>query len=151
MGGTFVLQSATGITIEQWPQEDRRYPAEAHQTALAIGLALQMAALAWFAIPRRQPVLSMQNAVARIVVVEPGRIADFRPGPIAGAARQAQGAAAKRQFAPSRCAAAASASVCTALMATIVASNVAETAARRNDARLPFVDTVRLPRRGGCT
>jgi hypothetical protein len=58
MGGTFVLQCATGFIIEQWPQTDGRYPVEAHQAALAIGLALQLAALFWFAAPRRRPVLS---------------------------------------------------------------------------------------------
>jgi MFS family permease len=52
MGGTFALQSATGVIIEQWPQVNGRYPVEAHQTALAIGFALQVAALLWFVAPR---------------------------------------------------------------------------------------------------
>jgi MFS family permease len=71
MGGTFGLQCATGFIIERWQQVEGRYPVEAHQAALAVGLALQLAALVWFAAPQRRPVLSMQRAVARVVHVEP--------------------------------------------------------------------------------
>jgi MFS family permease len=53
VGGAFVLQSATGFIIEQWPEAHGTYPAEAHQVAMAVPLMLQLAALAWFATPRR--------------------------------------------------------------------------------------------------
>ena len=49
VGGAFVLQSATGLLIEQWPEVHGTYPAEAHQVAMAATLALQLSALAWFA------------------------------------------------------------------------------------------------------
>lgn len=120
MGGTFVLQSAAGFIIEQWPNADGRYPVEAHQAALAIALGLQLAALLWFAVPRRRPVLSMQHTVARIVRVEPWPITASWPHAIPIAARRAQTAPAKRQMVPSRYAAAASASACMALMAALV-------------------------------
>ena len=54
VGGAFVLQSASGLIIEQWPHDSGRYPADAHQTAMAASLLLQLAALAWFALPPRR-------------------------------------------------------------------------------------------------
>lgn len=53
VGGAFVLQSATGSIIALWPQTQGMYPAEAHQAAMGTMLLLQLAALAWFASPRR--------------------------------------------------------------------------------------------------
>jgi MFS family permease len=66
VGAAFALQSVTGLIIEQWPQAGARYPVEAHQSALAIGLALQLAALAWFAFsPRRQRAPAMLHTASR--------------------------------------------------------------------------------------
>ena len=66
VGGAFVLQSATGLIIEQWPGADGIYPADAHRTALAVGLLLQLAALAWFALPtRREPGSTMVRVASR--------------------------------------------------------------------------------------
>jgi MFS family permease len=65
VGGAFVLQSATGLFIEQWPEVHGTYPAEAHQVAMAATLALQLSALAWFATPRRLPAPTMVRAVSR--------------------------------------------------------------------------------------
>lgn len=48
--GAFLLQLAAGIIIEQWPQAAGKYPAEAYQAAVGLGLALQVAALAWFSV-----------------------------------------------------------------------------------------------------
>jgi MFS family permease len=115
MGGTFVLQCATGFIIEQWPQPDGRYPVEAHQAALAICLAVQLAALVWFAAPHRRPVRSMQHAVARIGLVEPRLVTASWPEAIPTAARQARTAPARPQVFPSRYAAATAASACMAL------------------------------------
>ena len=53
VGGAFVLQSATGSIIALWPQTQGTYPAEAHQAAMGTALLLQVAAFAWFALPRR--------------------------------------------------------------------------------------------------
>ena len=80
MGAAFGLQSLAGFIIALWPASDGRYPVEAHQAALAIGLALQLAALVWFAAPRQRPVLSIAargrapqpSAPAGITAVEGG-------------------------------------------------------------------------------
>lgn len=120
MGGTFVLQSATGFIIEQWPQADGRYPVEAHQAALAIGLALQLAALLWFAAPRQHPLLSMQHAVGQMALAQAPQSPPLYAYAVAPTARSAQVALARRQTILWRRAAAASASVCMALMAAVV-------------------------------
>jgi MFS family permease len=74
MGAAFALQSLAGFIIALWPASEGRYPVEAHQAALAIGLALQLAALLWFAAPRDRPVLSMQRAVQRIAIAAQPRL-----------------------------------------------------------------------------
>ena len=53
VGGAFVLQSATGLIIEQWPAKSGSYPVDAHQTAMAASILVQLAALAWFALAAR--------------------------------------------------------------------------------------------------
>ena len=64
VGAAFGLQSATGLIIDQWPEVGERYPAVAHQSAMAASLLLQLAALAWFALSARsQPVPAMARAV----------------------------------------------------------------------------------------
>ena len=50
VGGAFILQSATGLIIAQWPEANGAYPAQAHQTAMCAVLLLQLMALAWFAL-----------------------------------------------------------------------------------------------------
>lgn len=68
VGSAFVLQSATGFIIEQWPETRGAYPTEAHQAAMVIPLALQMAAAAWFAIPRRRPAPTVRQVTSRSAV-----------------------------------------------------------------------------------
>jgi MFS family permease len=66
VGSAFVLQSAAGLVIEQWPAADGIYPADAHRSALAAGLLLQLASLAWFALPtRRAPGPTMAHVATR--------------------------------------------------------------------------------------
>ena len=65
VGGAFVLQSATGLIIAQWPETRGTYPAEAYQLAMAATLVLQLAALVWFATPRRLPRPAMARAARR--------------------------------------------------------------------------------------
>lgn len=68
VGGAFVLQAATGLIIAQWPQASGNYPAEAHQTAMAAVLGLQVAAFAWFALSSpRQPVSAMEGLARRLL------------------------------------------------------------------------------------
>jgi MFS family permease len=66
VGCAFVLQSATGLIIEVWPEVHGTYPAEAHQAGMGLSLVLQLAALAWFAwSPRRLPEPTMASAMSR--------------------------------------------------------------------------------------
>jgi hypothetical protein len=66
IGAAFVLQSATGFIIQQWPEARGAYPAEAHQLAMGVSVGLQLAAFAWFALPpRRAPVPAMAHAASR--------------------------------------------------------------------------------------
>jgi type IV secretion system protein VirB5 len=51
-GGAFVLQYATGLIIAQWTSQAGHYPAIAYQVAFGLIVALQIAALGWFVLPR---------------------------------------------------------------------------------------------------
>jgi MFS family permease len=116
MGAAFGLQSLAGFIIALWPASEGRYPAEAHQAALAIGLALQLAALAWFAAPRQRPILSIERAVGRAALLmqpHPARASPQYAVPVT--ARSVHLAAAQRQAVRWRRIAAASASVCVAV------------------------------------
>jgi MFS family permease len=58
VGIAFVLQTAIGLVITQWPHSEGAYPAEAHQAAMGALLGLELAALAWFVVvaaPRPKP------------------------------------------------------------------------------------------------
>jgi MFS family permease len=50
-GFAFASQYATGLILQQWPQREGHYPEIAYQTAFGIGIAIQIAALIWFAVP----------------------------------------------------------------------------------------------------
>jgi MFS family permease len=70
MGTAFGLQCLAGLIIAQWPADGGHYPAQAHQVALAAGLALQLVGLAVFFAPKRrvQPI-PMAHSVARALGV----------------------------------------------------------------------------------
>lgn len=57
-GWAFVIQCATGLVVEQWPSQDGHYPAIAYQAAFGVNVAFQIAALAWFSLPRLRPPVS---------------------------------------------------------------------------------------------
>lgn len=84
VGAAFALQSATGFILEQWPQTDGTYPAEAHQIAMAIPLAMQLGAAAWLAVPRSQSAPTMQDVTRRVAIARRVSEAD---GHAAGQAR----------------------------------------------------------------
>jgi type IV secretory pathway TrbF-like protein len=46
------LQYAIGLVLQQWTSPDGHYPVIAYQVAFGINLGLQIAALAWFELPR---------------------------------------------------------------------------------------------------
>ena len=118
MGAAFGLQSLAGFVIGQWPQVGGRYPVEAHQAALAIGLALQLAALVWFTVPRRRrPLPSLQHAIARMALPRSVAASPAYPVPLARLSRRM--APVPRRIVRRRGAAAASASVGAAL-ATLI-------------------------------
>lgn len=50
-GWAFVVQYGIGFVVGQWSPQDGHYPIVAYQTAFGLSLALQAAALLWFAIP----------------------------------------------------------------------------------------------------
>lgn len=50
-GWAFLAQWGTGLVLEQWSMEDGQRPIVAYQVAFGLNVALQMAALAWFALP----------------------------------------------------------------------------------------------------
>lgn len=65
VGCAFMLQSTTGLIIEQWPATGGAYPAEAHQAAMAVPLALQLVAIGWFATSRYTSGCSSTNQAGR--------------------------------------------------------------------------------------
>jgi MFS family permease len=121
VGAAFALQSLAGLVIAQWPAGDGRYPAEAHQASMAIGLALQVASLAWFFGPkRRRPAAHMAHAVAHAFGSRPSPV-PVLPTPYA----EAQSAwnqhihQTRRQARAWRFAAAASVTLCAGLAAAL--------------------------------
>jgi MFS family permease len=85
MGTAFGLQCLAGLIIARWPADGGHYPAEAHQVALAAGLALQLVGLGIFLTPKRLPQpMPMGVAVARALGVDPS-IARAMPAPYAAA------------------------------------------------------------------
>jgi MFS family permease len=47
----FVVQYGVGVIVSQWMSQDGHYPPAAYQFAFGLGLTVQSAALAWFALP----------------------------------------------------------------------------------------------------
>ena len=48
-GWAFTIQYGIGLVVGEWPSQDGHYPVVAYQAAFGLSLALQAAALAWFA------------------------------------------------------------------------------------------------------
>ena len=46
-----MIQYGIGLVVGQWPSQDGYYPVAAYQAAFGLSLALQAAALVWFAMP----------------------------------------------------------------------------------------------------
>jgi MFS family permease len=115
MGAAFGLQCLSGFIVALWPADGGHYPAEAHRAAMATGLALQLIALGFFLTPkpRRRPA-AMAHTVARSLGGSPSKI--VRPV-YSSWTRQVE--IARRQRAAWRLAAAASATLCLGLAATL--------------------------------
>jgi predicted MFS family arabinose efflux permease len=118
MGAAFCLQSLSGFIIAQWPAADGHYPAQAHQTAMAAGLGLQLIALGVFLAPRRRlKPAPMAHAVARALGF--GQVRSPIVGPVY-ASWTYQAELARRQKAAWAFAATASAALCVGLAATLL-------------------------------
>lgn len=50
-GWAFIVQYGTGLILERWPLDAGHHPLIAYQTAFGLNVLLQLAALAWFAVP----------------------------------------------------------------------------------------------------
>jgi hypothetical protein len=50
-GWAFVVQYGIGLIVGYWAPQDGHYPVDAYQAAFGLSLALQAAALMWFAMP----------------------------------------------------------------------------------------------------
>jgi MFS family permease len=71
MGTAFGLQCLSGLIIAQWPADGGHYPAQAHEAAMAAGLALQLISLAVFFTPKgRARPMPMAHAVARALGID---------------------------------------------------------------------------------
>ncbi|WP_315773479.1 MULTISPECIES: MFS transporter [unclassified Bradyrhizobium] len=70
-GWGFLAQYGIGVLLAQWPQSNGHYPVIAYQVAFGVNLALQAAALIWFAAPREQrPRSSEASSGTEIVVAD---------------------------------------------------------------------------------
>jgi sugar phosphate permease len=78
LGWAFILQYVTGLILEQWPNQNGHYPLMAYQVAFGLNVALQIAALAWFELPR------LRSLGSRVALPSLGAPASYvnTPGPI---------------------------------------------------------------------
>ena len=53
IAGAFTLQYGLGFVVACWPGQGGHYPAIAYRTAFTLVIVLQLAALAWFALPNK--------------------------------------------------------------------------------------------------
>lgn len=66
-GWAFLAQYATGVVLEQWSTEDGHRSIMAYQVAFGLNVALQIAALAWFALPWLQSFTSRMASIPSIM------------------------------------------------------------------------------------
>ncbi|MDA9467056.1 MFS transporter [Bradyrhizobium sp. CCBAU 53415] len=62
-GLAFLAQYATGLILEQWSANDGHRPVQAYQVAFGLNVALQIAALGWFAMPWRRSIASWMSSI----------------------------------------------------------------------------------------
>ncbi|QOG23186.1 MFS transporter [Bradyrhizobium sp. SEMIA] len=62
-GWAFLAQYATGLILEQWPANDGHSSVRAYQVAFGLNVALQIAALVWFALPWRRSIASWMSSI----------------------------------------------------------------------------------------
>jgi hypothetical protein len=117
MGTAFGLQCLSGFIVALWPGDGGRYPAEAHEAAMAAGLGLQLVALGVFFTPRRRvKPAPMAHAVARAMGFGQAPLPIARPVYMPWTYQEEL---VRRQRAAWRFAAAASAVLCVSLAAML--------------------------------
>ncbi|RTE91016.1 MULTISPECIES: MFS transporter [Bradyrhizobium] len=62
-GWAFLAQYATGLILEQWPTNEGHRTVQAYQVAFGLNVALQIAALVWYALPWGRSIASWMNSV----------------------------------------------------------------------------------------
>jgi len=62
-GWAFLAQYATGLILEQWSTNDGHRSVEAYLVAFGLNVALQIAALVWFALPWQRSVTSWMSSI----------------------------------------------------------------------------------------
>jgi len=72
-GWAFLAQYATGLILEQWHTNDGHRSVQAYQVAFVLNVAMQMAALAWFALPWLHPVVSWTSPIPLLM---PANVSD---------------------------------------------------------------------------
>ncbi|MGY4505832.1 MFS family permease [Bradyrhizobium sp. GM24.11] len=63
-GLAFLAQYATGLILEQWSTSDGHRPIIAYQVAFGLNVALQIAALLWFALPWLRLIASWMSSIS---------------------------------------------------------------------------------------
>jgi MFS family permease len=123
LGCAFVLQSATGFVIGQWPESHGMHAPEAHELAMTATLALQLAALVWFAAsPLRWPLRGLVGALRQYGTLTRSRPAVPRMRYAARLTWAEDRHRARRQLVHWRLTAAASTGLCVGLAAAISAT-----------------------------
>jgi hypothetical protein len=62
-GWAFLAQYATGLILEQWSANNGHRPLQAYQVAFGLNVALQIAALVWFALPGRRSITLWTSSI----------------------------------------------------------------------------------------
>ncbi|UWU70605.1 nitrate/nitrite transporter [Bradyrhizobium sp. NC92] len=70
-GWAFLAQYATGVVLEQWSINDGHRSIVAYQVAFGLNVALQIASLAWFALPWLQSVTLPMASIPSIMPIVP--------------------------------------------------------------------------------
>src|SRR5262245_21897543 len=114
VGTAFILQTATGHVIAQWPQVNGAYPAEAHRAAMIGLLATEAAAFAWFAMATRgRQIRAWGASVKRVSLGSRGSL------PLSPVATRLAAWNAEQRLAGWRFAAAAASILCLVLMTSL--------------------------------
>ncbi|GGI33430.1 hypothetical protein GCM10010987_74350 [Bradyrhizobium guangdongense] len=66
-GWAFLAQFGTGLILEQWSVNGGHRPVQAYQIAFSLNVAIQIAALLWFALPPGRDLASQTRPIPSLV------------------------------------------------------------------------------------